>query len=146
MQWLGVLIIRASPGLFVVLAAALRADIISAYTCSSCGLLVACVTHHTALIQVQLQYLARQSRATHKGARGSWGTWNKTLTRQNAIKKLANINVVTTLCRRPPWRLSSLQVHPTGFVDPADPTAGTKVSTDTMQVYYTNVVVHTLCH
>jgi hypothetical protein len=28
--------------------------------------------------QLQLQYLAQQSRATHKGARGSWGTRNKT--------------------------------------------------------------------
>jgi Tfp pilus assembly protein FimT len=45
----------------------------------------------------QLQYLARQSRATHKGARGSWGTWNKPFTRQNAIKKFENINVVTTI-------------------------------------------------
>jgi hypothetical protein len=46
-------------------------------------------------LQLQLQYLARQSRATHKGARGSWGTRNKTFTRQNAIKKLEKINVVT---------------------------------------------------
>jgi hypothetical protein len=30
------------------------------------------------------------------GARGSLGNWNKTFTRQNAIKKFENINVLTT--------------------------------------------------
>jgi hypothetical protein len=37
------------------------------------------------LLQLQLQYLARQSRATHKGARGSWGTRNETVTLQRFI-------------------------------------------------------------
>jgi hypothetical protein len=40
--------------------------------------------------------LARQSRATRKGARGSWGNQNKTITRQNTIKKLKNIIICTT--------------------------------------------------
>jgi hypothetical protein len=30
---------------------------------------------HQGTLQLQLQYLARQSRATHKGARGSWGNY-----------------------------------------------------------------------
>ena len=34
-------------------------------------------------LQLQLQCLAQQSRATHKGARGSWGNRNKPITRQN---------------------------------------------------------------
>jgi hypothetical protein len=34
--------------------------------------------HRMFQLQLQLQYLARQTRATHKGARGSWGTRNKT--------------------------------------------------------------------
>jgi hypothetical protein len=50
--------------------------------------------NNTGTEQLQLQYLARQSRATHKGARGSWGTWNKAFTRQNAIKKFEKNNVV----------------------------------------------------
>ena len=36
-------------------------------------------------LQLQLQYLARQSRATHKGARGSWGTRNKTFSHQTSL-------------------------------------------------------------
>jgi hypothetical protein len=54
------------------------------------------VAFETLQLQLQLQCLARQSRATRKGARGSWGNRNKTITRQNMIKKLKNIIIYTT--------------------------------------------------
>ena len=44
-------------------------------------------------LQLQLQCLARQSRATRKGARGSWGNQNKTSTRQNTIKKRLQVEL-----------------------------------------------------
>jgi hypothetical protein len=54
---------------------------------------------YSCLLQLQLQRLARQSRATRKGARGSWGNRNKTITRQNTIKKFGCSRTVSgTVC------------------------------------------------
>jgi hypothetical protein len=71
------------------------ASIVPEFRVDGSGVSIVCICLHSlgelspqwqGAIQLQLQYLTRQSRAIHKGARGSWGARNKTLTHQNAIK------------------------------------------------------------
>jgi hypothetical protein len=56
------------------------------------------------LTVLQLQCLARQSRATRKGARGSWGTRNKTIVvRENGLQLVAQVGGGLTPLQGPHW-------------------------------------------